>query len=225
MLSLGATRWQPRAHLTGKHMGAFSLPNPSYSGASNVPAKTPRKDGPVARMQRYRRNWQYRAIEDATHFITANVPPEILEGLKEKKEPVSQYVTKLMKAIVRCIRVRSPKYQADYIWVLEAKNGIHVHIAIRIPEGVAIKAVESLLAQKFGVGTSSRSKGFPDLYRDNSKLPVHIATVSPERRYQVTGSAGFKGLLDYLSKSLDCNSRRRKGSNLGKIVGASQSVM
>lgn len=206
-------------------MGAFSLPNPSYSGASNVPAKTPRKDGPVARMQRYRRNWRNRAIEDATHFITANVPPEILEGLKEKKEPVSQYVTKLMKAIVRCIRVRSPKYQADYIWVLEAKNGIHVHIAIRMPEGVAIKAVESLLAQKFGVGMAARRNGFPDLYQNNSGLPVHVAAVSPARRYTATNATGFDGLLDYLSKNLNANWHRRKGANLGKLVGASQSVM
>lgn len=205
-------------------MGTFTdTPNPN-SGATNVPLSPNCKYGAEARMQRYQRHWKENGLPDATHFITVNIPRDVLDEFCDKGEPVTSYVTKLLKGVVCRVKVRDPSYRPDYIWVLEAHNGIHVHIAIRLPNRRIALEVESYLAERFGLMRTKCSLGCPEIRQCNSGLPVHVTKISSSKFYSGSDRSGFEGLLDYISKSLYENARRRKGANLGKLVGASQSV-
>ena len=205
-------------------MGAFTLPPSSYSGAANIPATTPFKYGPETRIRHYERGWKENELQDATHFITAKIPKEVKEELRVKGRPVTDYVTKLLKGIVRCVTNGDPSYQPDYIWVLEPKNGVHVHIAIRLSSYEVVLAVESYLAEQFGVKRTERGLGCAEIRKHNSGLPIHITPISLAKVYTKTERAGFDGLLDYFKKKISENAQRRKGADLGKLVGASQSV-
>ena len=110
------------------------------------------------------------------------------------------------------------------MWVIETHNGIGCHIICQIPDSLDERdQLAQLLCRRHGVPIPVGKTALDLVTPDNSGCAVHFLKISA-KPFQRTGRTGFLGLVDYTSKELLKNQKRRDKKDLGKLAGCSREI-
>jgi hypothetical protein len=215
-------RWLPTSI---PHSPAAKFSRPVLIPAVSARASRTRFDKlPILEKREYQaKAWDPIRFGHPTVMISLKFGEPEVRAAKANGQTIAELAYSDREAIrVFCKNSGFPRF--PNMWAIETHNGVGLHIICQIPDDLGMRdRLAQLLCRRHGQPIPAGKSTLDFVTKENSGSAVHFLDID-STPYGRTGRSGFLGLVDYTSKELLKNQKRRDKKFLGKLTGCSREI-